>query len=67
MENNWLEFSNERRRVLFDWVRDAKSRNPGIMFQVRMGINYLQPHMKNPWEYYYPIPMGLFAEYDLDT
>ena len=70
IENNWPTFSYNRRRVLFDWAKDAKIRNPASTFQVRMGNNDLQPHMKNPGEYYYPIALGLFAEmagHDLDS
>ena len=62
LETSWPSFTYHRRRRLFDWVKAAKEKNPGTMFQVRLGINDLQAFMKEPGDYYHPIPLAYFAE-----
>ena len=38
IENVWPSFTYNRRRVLFDWAKDARRLNGGVSFQVSVGL-----------------------------
>ena len=60
VQTYWPQISLQRRRELFTWMKLAKDRT-GNQYQLRLGSDDVQMHMKEPGGYYYPLPLELFC------
>ena len=61
VNQHWPHASFNRRQALFRLMRDAKSRNPGFNYQLRLGHEDLVVHVKEPGGMYRPVSLQEFC------
>ena len=62
IQNHYPPVSLQRRRVLFDWIRDAKKAHPERNYQLRLGDSDVKMFEKERGGTYHWIPLAAFAE-----